>query len=52
MRADRKHQELPEEKSERLPRGTIQLDTEEKILRYNQTEGQISGREPEKVDDD
>ena len=42
-------EELSEEKFERLPFGAIQLDTEGRILRYNQTEGQISGRDPEKV---
>ena len=32
-----------------LPFGTIQLDAEGRILKYNRTESSISGRDPERV---
>ena len=32
-----------------LPFGAIQLDARGKILRYNQAEGKISGRDPERM---
>ena len=40
---------MTSEELDRLPMGAIQLDGEGKILKYNQTEAEISGRDPKQV---
>ena len=41
--------DLPRERLDELPIGAIQLDREGVVLRYNRTEGELSGRDPEGV---
>lgn len=44
-----KVESMTAEELDRLPIGAIQLDGERNILKYNLTEGAISGRDPKRV---